>query len=85
MSQQIHPDLLKKNLNVTGGKMRGALIIVVLIAMLIVGILVVKDMKTESVDGVTKQEAIEKAEKSVKTAEDAINRITDKAKKSTEY
>ncbi len=65
--------------------MRGALIIVVLIAMLIVGILVVKDMKTETVDGVTKQEAIEKAEKSVKTAEDAINRITDKAKKSTEY
>ncbi|MBA4368457.1 MAG: hypothetical protein C0403_12570 [Desulfobacterium sp.] len=65
--------------------MRGALLIIVLIAMLIVGILVVKDMKTESVDGVTKQEAIEKAEKSVKTAEDAINRITDKAKKSTEY
>jgi Tfp pilus assembly protein PilX len=65
--------------------MRGALIIVVLIAMLIVGILVVKDMNTETVDGVTKQEAIEKAEKSVKTAEDAINRITDKAKKSTEY
>ncbi len=65
--------------------MRGALIIVVLIAMLIVGILVVKDMKTESVDGVTKQEAIEKAEKAVETAEDAINKITDKAKKSTEY
>jgi hypothetical protein len=65
--------------------MRGALIIVVLIAMLIVGILVVKDMKTETVDGVTKQEAIKKAEKSVKIAEDAINRITDKAKKSTEY
>jgi hypothetical protein len=65
--------------------MRGALFIIVLIAMLIVGILVVKDMKTETVDGVTKQEAIEKAEKSVKTAEDAINRITDKAKKSTEY
>ncbi len=72
-------------LNLTGGKMRGALIIVVLIAMLIVGILVVKDMNTETVDGVTKQEAIEKAEKSVKTAEDAISRITDKAKKSTEY
>ncbi len=65
--------------------MRGALIIVVLIAMLIVGILVVKDMNTETVDGVTKQEAIEKAEKAVETAEDAISRITDKAKKSTEY
>ena len=65
--------------------MRGALIIVVLIAMLIVGILVIKDMKTESADGVSKQQAIEKAEKAVETAEDAINRITDKAKKSMDY
>ncbi len=72
-------------LNLTGGKIRGALIIIVLIAMLIVGILPVKDMKTETVDGATKQEAIEKAEKAVETAEDAINKITDKAKKSTEY
>lgn len=59
--------------------------IVVLIAMLIVGILVIKDMKTENADGVSKQEAIEKAEKAVETAEDAIGRITDKAKKSMEY
>ncbi len=59
--------------------------IVVLIAMLIVGILVIKDMQTENADGVSKQEAIEKAEKAVETAEDAIGRITDKAKKSMEY
>ena len=65
--------------------MRGALIIVVLVAMLIVGILVIKDMNTESADGVSKKEAIEKAEKAVEKAEDAINRITDKAKKSIEY
>lgn len=65
--------------------MRGALIIVVLIAMLIVGILVIKDMQTGSDEGVSKQEAIEKAEKAVETAEDAINRITDKAKKSIDY
>lgn len=65
--------------------MRGALIIVVLIAMLIVGILVIKDMQTGSDEGVSKQQAIEKAEKAVETAEDAIGRITDKAKKSIEY
>jgi Tfp pilus assembly protein PilX len=65
--------------------MRGALFIVVLIAMLIVGILVIKDMQSESVDGVSKQEAIEKAEDAVKTAEDAINRIKEKAEKTLDY
>jgi len=65
--------------------MRGAFIIITLIAMLIVGILVIKDMKTESVDGLNKKEVIEKAEKAAKTAEKSLDRIKDLTKKATDY
>jgi len=60
--------------------MRGAFFIVILIAMLIVGILVVKDMKTETVDGVERSKAIEKAEDAAKQAEEAMDQIKKSAK-----
>ncbi len=60
--------------------MRGAFFIVILIAMLIVGILVVKDMKTETVDGVERSKAVEKAEDAAKQAEEAMDRIKETAK-----
>ena len=65
--------------------MRGAFIIIILIAMLIVGILVIKDMKTESVDGLNKKEVIEKAEKTAKEAEKAMDRVKDLSKKAINY
>jgi len=65
--------------------MRGAFIIITLIAMLIVGILVIKDMQTESVDGLNKKEVIEKAEKTAKEVEKSMDRIKDLTKKATDY
>jgi len=55
--------------------MRGAFFVVILVAMLIVGILVVKDMKTETVDGVERSKATEKAEDAARQAEEAMDRI----------
>ncbi len=54
--------------------MRGVFFIVILIAMLIVGILTIKDMKTET-DGVAREKAVEKAEDATKQAEEAMERI----------
>ncbi len=65
--------------------MRGAFIIITLIAMLIVGILVIKDMKTESVDGLNKKEVIEKAEKAAEEAEKSLDRVKDLTKKAADY
>jgi len=60
--------------------MRGSFFIVILIAMLIVGILTIKNMKTETADGVTREKAVEKAEEAAKQAEEAMDRIKDSAK-----
>jgi uncharacterized protein (UPF0333 family) len=60
--------------------MKGAFFVVILIAMLIVGILVVKDMKTETVDGVERSKATEKAEAAAKQAEEAMDKIKKTAK-----
>lgn len=60
--------------------MRGAFFVVVLIAMLIVGILVVKDMKTETVDGVERDKTVEKAQETARHAEEAMDRIKETAK-----
>lgn len=65
--------------------MRGALLVVLLIAMLIVGILIIKDLGTENTEGISKQEVIEKAEETVETAGDAIQNLTDKARKTVDY
>ena len=65
--------------------MRGVFIIITLIAMLIVGILVIKDMQTESVDGLNKKEVIEKAEKTVKAVEKSLDRVKDLTKKANDY
>ncbi|MCK5097062.1 MAG: hypothetical protein KAR45_03125 [Desulfobacteraceae bacterium] len=57
--------------------MRGALIIIVLITMLIVGILVIKDYHTASSTNSkeTKKVYIDKTKQAVKAAEQATNRI----------
>jgi hypothetical protein len=55
--------------------MKGALIIVMLIAMLITGFLVVKNMTTENIDGVDKMETIQKAKDTVTVADDALKKM----------
>jgi FtsZ-interacting cell division protein ZipA len=55
--------------------MKGVFFIVILIAMLIVGILTIKDMKTETVDGTAREKAVEKAEDAAQQAEEAMDRI----------
>ncbi|MDA3895971.1 MAG: hypothetical protein PF482_07480 [Desulfobacteraceae bacterium] len=55
--------------------MRGAFFVVILIAMLIVGILTMKDMNSETVDGVERSKATEKAEEVARQAEEAMDRI----------
>lgn len=51
--------------------MRSALLIVVILSLLIVGVLVIKDMESDTAGGVNKQAAIEKAEKVADDAEQA--------------
>ncbi len=60
--------------------MRGAFFIVILIAMLIVGILTIKDMKTETEEGVTREKSVEKAEEAARQVEEAMDRIKKSAK-----
>lgn len=60
--------------------MKGAFYIVILIALLIVGILTIKDMKTETADGVSREKAVERAEDAAKQAEEAMDRIKKSAK-----
>ena len=60
--------------------MKGAFFIVVLIALVIVGLLVMKDMDTETADGVKRREAVEKAEDAAAEAEKAMERVKDAAK-----
>lgn len=51
--------------------MRSALLIAVILSLLIVGVLVIKDMESDTAGGVNKQAAIEKAEKVADDAEQA--------------
>lgn len=56
--------------------MRGVLLIGALIALLVVGALVIKNMKSDTVsENVTKQHAVEQAKETVKTAEKAIDKL----------
>ena len=60
--------------------MKVALYVVILIALLIVGILTVKNMKTETREGITKEKAVEKAKDAAREAEEAMDRIKKSAK-----
>lgn len=60
--------------------MKGAFFIVILIAMLIVGILTIKDMKTETVDGTTREKAVERAGEAAQQVDEAMKRIKDSTK-----
>jgi uncharacterized protein YxeA len=60
--------------------MKGALFIVILLALVVVGILVMKDMNTETADGVKRREAVEMAEEAAKEAEKAMERVKESAK-----
>ncbi len=58
--------------------MRGALMIVVVIAMLVVGILVIKNMQTHSSDGIDGEreiKIIERAEEAADAADQKIGKI----------
>ena len=60
--------------------MRGVFFVVILIAMLIVGILTMRDMNSETVDGVERSKATEKAEEAANQVEEAMDRIKKTAK-----
>ena len=65
--------------------MRGALMIVVVIAMLVVGILVIKNMQTSStvsIDGEGETKIIERAEEAVEEAEQKIGKMKKRLKAS---
>lgn len=59
--------------------MRGAFLIVTLIAMLIVGLLVVKNMTSEVDDGVQKMDTIQKTKDTAQEAENKVREINDRA------
>ena len=62
--------------------MRGALLVVMLIALLIVGVLVVKNMTTET-EGVQKMETVQQAKDAAREAEDSARGINDRAREAT--
>ncbi|MFP4446294.1 MAG: hypothetical protein ACLFPD_08625 [Desulfosudaceae bacterium] len=62
--------------------MRGAFLVVMLIALLIVGFLVVKNMTTET-EGAGKMETVQKAKDAARQAEDSAGDIDDRARKAT--
>ncbi len=64
--------------------MRGAFLIVMAIALLIVGILVVKNLQTDAVDGVRKKEAVERAEEAAEALDDAMKKIKKSAREAAE-
>ena len=52
--------------------MRGALFIILAIVLLIIGILVIKDMETETVTGIQKKDVVKHTEKVVEDVEDSM-------------
>ncbi len=65
--------------------MRGALMIVVVIAMLVVGILVIKNMQTlssDSIDGEREIKIIERAEEAADAADQKIGKIKQRLQES---
>ncbi|MFZ5564641.1 MAG: hypothetical protein ACOZBW_11365 [Thermodesulfobacteriota bacterium] len=64
--------------------MRGAFFIVILIALLVVGVLIVKNMSTDTTEGVQKMETIQKAKDTAREVEDKAAELGDRLKKATE-
>jgi Tfp pilus assembly protein PilX len=58
--------------------MRGTLFVVILISLLVVGILVLKDMQSGSKEGESKKEMVEKAERTVDAAEEAMKKLNER-------
>lgn len=60
--------------------MRGSFMILIVIVVLIVGILTIKNMRTETEPGVDRAKTVEKAEEAARQAEEATKRIEDAVK-----
>ncbi len=61
--------------------MRGAFLVMTLIALLIVGLLVIKNMTSEVDDGTQRMETVQKAKQTAREAEDKTQAIQDQANK----
>lgn len=64
--------------------MRGAFLIVTLIALLIVGLLVVKNMTTDVDEGVQKMETIQKTKDTVREVDGQTEELKNRLKQATE-
>lgn len=58
--------------------MRGTFFVIILIVLLIIGILVIKDMQTETVTGIQKKDIVEHTEKAVDEVEDSMKNLKKK-------
>ena len=61
--------------------MRGAFLVILVIVLLIIGILVIKDMRTETVTGIQKKDVVEHTEKIVDEVEDKMDGLKKKIDK----
>jgi hypothetical protein len=61
--------------------MRGAFFIIIVIVLLIIGILVIKDMQTETVTGIQKKDIVEHTEKVADEVEDKMKGLKKKIDK----
>jgi len=61
--------------------MRGAFFIIIVIVLLIIGILVIKDMQTETVTGIQKKDIVEHTEKVADEVEDKLEGLKKKIDK----
>ncbi|MBW1814292.1 MAG: hypothetical protein JRJ39_11665 [Deltaproteobacteria bacterium] len=61
--------------------MRGAFFIIMAIVLLIIGILVIKDMQTETVTGIQKKDIVEHTEKVADEIEDKMESLKKKIDK----
>lgn len=60
--------------------MRGIMMVALLIVALIIGILVVKDMRTEDATGTKNIERVDRAKETVKNTNESVNRLKEVAK-----
>lgn len=61
--------------------MRGAFFIIIVIVLLIIGILVIKDMRTETATGIQKKDIVKHTEKVVDEVEDKMDSLKKKIDK----
>ena len=61
--------------------MRGALFVVIVIVLLIIGLLVIKDMNTETATGIKKKDLVEHTEKVADDIEDKMEGLKKKIDK----